>query len=118
MGRKLFFPNKTTQKVGNILIKGGNPRCSLVAQEPVKGSLYSMEVNMRKKKLKTALGIMAEGKSFEYLRTNPIGEDFVSFGGAGFMHPVEITTEKGYGQGDIVKVQVDFRKSEKERLEF
>ena len=42
---------------------------------------------------------------------NPIGEDFVSFGGAGFIHPAEITSEKGYGQGDIVKVQVDFRKN-------
>ena len=49
---------------------------------------------------------------------NPIGEDFVSFGGAGFIHPEEITSEKGYGQGDIVKVQVDFRKNAKERLEF
>ena len=49
---------------------------------------------------------------------NPIGEDFVSFGGAGFIHPAEITSEKGYGQGDIVKVQVDFRKNAKERLEF
>ena len=49
---------------------------------------------------------------------NPIGEDFVSFGGAGFIHPQEITTEKGYAQGDIVKVQIDFRKDPKERLEF
>ena len=49
---------------------------------------------------------------------NPIGEDFVSFGGAGFMHPQEITTEKGYGQGDKVKVQIDFRKPPKERIEF
>ena len=55
--------------LGIILVKGGNPRCSLVAQEPVKGNQYSMEVNMRKKKMKTAIGIMAEGNSFEYLRT-------------------------------------------------
>ena len=55
--------------LGIILVEGGNPRCSLVTQEPVKGNQYSMEVNMRKKKMKTAIGIMAEGNSFEYLRT-------------------------------------------------
>jgi hypothetical protein len=41
----------------------------VVAGEAVKQDGYSMEVNMRKKKMKTAIGVMAEGKSFEYLRT-------------------------------------------------
>ena len=49
---------------------------------------------------------------------NPIGEDFVSFGGAGFIHPKEVPSDQGYGQGDIVKVQVDFQKSPQERIEF
>ena len=49
---------------------------------------------------------------------DPIGEDFVSFGGAGFIHPEEIRSDKGYRQGDIVKVQIDFRKDPKERLSF
>ena len=56
-------------------------------------------------------------KKIKYFR-DPIGEDFVSFGGAGFIHPQEITCDKGYGQGDIVKVQIDFRKDPKERIEF
>ena len=55
--------------LGNISINGGNPRCSVIAGESVKQYGYSMEVNMRKKKMKTAIGVMAEGKSFEYLRT-------------------------------------------------
>ena len=55
--------------LGNISINGGNPRCSLVAGESVKQGGYSFEVNMQKKKMKTAIGVMAEGKSFEYMRT-------------------------------------------------
>ena len=55
--------------LGTISINGENPRCSLVTSEPFKQNRFSMEVNMHKKKLKTAIGVMAEGKSFKYMRT-------------------------------------------------
>ena len=68
----LNYPNAVLNLfsiLGTISINGGNPRCSVVAGESVKQYGYSMEVNMRKKKMKTAIGVMAEGKSFEYMRT-------------------------------------------------
>ena len=61
--------NICAEFLGTIDINGGNPRCSLVTLEPVKQSKFCMEVNMYKKKLKTAIGVMAEGKSFKYMRT-------------------------------------------------
>ena len=67
--KKIFFVLLAT-----IRINGENPRCSLVTSsvritsEPYKNK-FCMEVNMHKKKLKTAIGVMAEGKSFKYMRT-------------------------------------------------
>merc|ERR1712136_437522 len=77
----------------SISINGGNPRCSVVADNPVVKNndatcnKYSMEVALNTKKLKTAIGLMEKGKSFEYMRNDDIGEIFVSFGGAGLIHP-------------------------------
>jgi hypothetical protein len=36
-------------------------------------------------------------------------ESFVSFGGAGFLHPMEASARMGYQQGDTVSCWVDFQ---------
>ena len=67
----------------SISINGGSPRCSVVADKHVakdqgtSGSRFSMEVTMNTKKLKTAIGLMEKGESFEYMRNDDIGEAFV-----------------------------------------
>ena len=50
---------------------------------------------------------------FEYQITN-----FVNFGRTGLIHPKEITSDEDYGQGDIVKVHIVFRKDPKGRISF
>merc|ERR1719230_1050615 len=109
----------------HISIHGGNPRCSVVVDVPVvksnnnnnNNNRYSMVVAMPTKKLKTAFGFMEKGKSFKYMRNDPIGEAFTSFGGAGFIHPQEVTARR-YGEGDTVGVTIDFNKVQEDRLEF
>merc|ERR1711962_1076877 len=107
----------------SISINGGNPRCSVVADNLLVKSndgacnKYSMEVALNTKKLKTAIGLMEKGKSFEYMRNDDIGEIFVSFGGAGLIHPQEVTAKR-YGEGDTVTVAVDFNKPHEERVEY
>ena len=71
----------------------------------------SFEVFMKDKQVKTAVGFMSEGQTTEYMRDKPIGEVFVSMGGAGWIHPHETATRKKYSQGDRVKVEVDFELS-------
>ena len=66
----------------SISIKGGNPRCSVVSDSPIvkesnSESKFTMQVAMNVKKLKTALGLMEKGKSYEYMRNDDIGEEFV-----------------------------------------
>merc|ERR1711977_435135 len=114
---------KLNEKELTISINGDNPRCNLPAEQCIDSrdhstGKYSMEVTMRTKKLKTALGLMEKGKSFTYMRNDPIGEGFVSFGGAGWIHPQEVRTTRGYSQGDVVKVTLDFSKPVHERVEF
>jgi hypothetical protein len=72
------------------------------------GGQHSFEVYMKDKHVKTAVGVLSEGKTTEYMRDDPIPETHVSFGGAGWIHPKEIAASGKYGQGDRVKVEVDF----------
>ena len=65
-------------------------------------------VHMRLKEIKTAVGIMSQ-PSTAYMRTDPMpnGASFVSFGGAGWIHPKEIPTTKGYQAGHVVAVRIN-----------
>ncbi|ELU16379.1 hypothetical protein CAPTEDRAFT_213595 [Capitella teleta] len=69
---------------------------------------HSFEVFMKDKKVKTAVGVLNEGKTTEYMRDDPIPENHVSFGGAGWIHPKEIAAGGKYTEGDRVKVEIDF----------
>ena len=65
---------------------------------------------MKDKKRKTAVGFLSECKTTEYMRDTHIGEQHISFGGAGWIHPKEIAAQHKYTEGDRVKVEVDFDK--------
>lgn len=66
---------------------------------------------MTDKRRKTAVGVLSQAQTCEYMRDTPIGEPHLSYGGAGWIHPKEIKAGLTYGQGDSVKVEVDFDKS-------
>ena len=63
---------------------------------------------MKDKKQRTAVGFLSERKTTEYMRDTPIGETFLSMGGAGWIHPHETAALKKYAEGDRVKVEVNF----------
>ncbi len=69
---------------------------------------HCFEVWMKDKKRKTAVGFLSERKTTEYMRDTPIGETFLSMGGAGWIHPHETAARKKYGEGDRVRVEANF----------
>ncbi len=84
-------------------------RATVSCEQPFTGpGTYSFEVFMKDKKAKTAVGFLSERKTTEYMRDTPIGEPFLSMGGAGWIHPHETPASKKYKEGDRVKVEVNF----------
>eukprot|EP00914_Ancora_sagittata_P018258 GHVO01036107.1.p1 GENE.GHVO01036107.1~~GHVO01036107.1.p1 ORF type:complete len:154 (+),score=22.46 GHVO01036107.1:158-619(+) len=95
--------------VNIIKFEEGAPRATVAVDKCFSGpGKHSFEVFMKDKRVKTAVGVLNQGKTTEYMRDDPIPETHVSFGGAGWIHPKEISAGGKYAEGDRVKVEVDF----------
>jgi hypothetical protein len=116
------FANSHTKQI-SVIKEGSAQRIHVCGRQCERGTLVavraidaysdphqcSFTVNFLTKGARTAVGFMSKGISREYMQVEPIGEEFVSFGGAGFLHPMESRARVGYREGDRVSCAVDFQ---------
>ncbi|CAH1773335.1 unnamed protein product [Owenia fusiformis] len=84
------------------------PRGTVYCDNPFTTGTQYFEVFMKNKARKTAVGFLSNNNTTEYMRDKPIGQKFLSMGGAGLIHPLEISAGK-YTQGDMVKAEINFQ---------
>jgi hypothetical protein len=122
-----FLPSvPAVTQLGSKVTVAASQRASftLVASSPLTSSLFSSKasfsVQFVQKDAKTAIGVATfqppQGQ-YTYLTpdsfgASPPGEVYVTMGGAGFIYPQKKSATRGYKNGDTVKVEVDFAKSE------
>lgn len=102
--------NMEAQRVSRLLITPDLPGpCTISTAEPVRrgpGS-HAFEVSMPVKGARTAVGYMAE-PSTRYMTPDYLPKGYVSMGGAGFIYPASRQSGSSYGEGDTVRVELDW----------
>lgn len=99
---------------GKVIVKATQlERLTLTTSVPFRRSdsnTATFSVKFNRKEKKTAIGFSAVQPPVDtYLIPDYYpGGDYISMGGAGFIYPMRNSASRGYKEGDLITVQLDF----------
>ena len=97
-----------------VTVAGDAPLFTLLGSSPLRrngGDKQAFKVKFLTKDRRTAMGFSATKLPNIKTYLTPdyySGRDYVSMGGAGYFYPTRSRATQGYGNGDTIRVEIDF----------